>query len=196
MFIYLANPTIGVRGMLTHITATLGHTPAYHTATLAPQAAAALASEHAERGRSPVLVVDEAHLLDNHQLEAIRLLTNHDMDSGSPFAVILVGQPSLRHRLRLGVLAALDQRIAVRYTIAGMSSDETAHYIGHHCKIAGRTDTLFSDDAIGLIHNASRGHPRAVNNLALHALTAAFAASHAIVDEKATRIAIAETATD
>ena len=28
-----------------------------------------------------------------------------------------------------------------------------------------RADTLFSEDAIGLIHNASRGHPRAVNNL-------------------------------
>ncbi|MDD4866932.1 MAG: AAA family ATPase, partial [Mycobacterium sp.] len=171
VFIYLANPTIGVRGMRTRIVASLGHTPAFHKATLAPQAAEALAGEHAERGRHPVLVVDEAHLLDNHQLEVIRLLTNHDMDSGSPFAVILVGQPSLRHRLRLGVLAALDQRIAVRYTIAGMSSTDTADYIGHHCKIAGRTDTLFSEDAIGLIHNASRGHPRAVNNLALHALT-------------------------
>ena len=89
------------------------------------------------------------------------------MDSGSPFAVILVGQPTLRHRLRLGVLAALDQRIAMRYTIAGMSAADTADYIGHHCKIAGRADTLFSDDAIGLIHNASRGHPRAVNNHAL-----------------------------
>ena len=93
VFIYLANPTIGVRGMLTHIVAALGHTPAFHRATLAPQAAEALATEHAERGRNPVLVVDEAHLLDNHQLEAIRLLTNHEMDSGSPFAVILVGQP-------------------------------------------------------------------------------------------------------
>jgi type II secretory pathway predicted ATPase ExeA len=75
VFIYLANPTIGVRGMLTHIVAALGHTPAFHRATLAPQAAEALATEHAERGRNPVLVVDEAHLLDNQQLEAIRLLT-------------------------------------------------------------------------------------------------------------------------
>ena len=131
--------------MLTHIVAALGHTPAFHRATLTPQAAEALATEHAERGRNPVLVVDEAHLLDNHQLEAIRLLTNHDMDSGSPFAVMLIGQPSLRHRLRLGVLAALDQRIAVRYTIAGMSGADTADYIRHHCKIAGRADTLFSD---------------------------------------------------
>jgi hypothetical protein len=47
-----------------------------------------------------------------------------------------------------------------------------------------------------LIHNASRGHARAVNNLALHAPTAEFAADHAIVDEEAARIAIAETAAD
>jgi type II secretory pathway predicted ATPase ExeA len=51
------------------------------------------------------------------------------MDSGSPFAVVLVGQPTLRHRLRLGVLAALDQRIAVRYSIAGMNATDTADYI-------------------------------------------------------------------
>jgi type II secretory pathway predicted ATPase ExeA len=66
----------------------------------------------------------------------------------------------------------------------------------HAPNTAGRSDTLLSEDAIGLIHNASRGHPRAVNNLAPHALTAAFAADHAIVDEKAARIAIAETAAD
>ena len=146
--------------------------------------------------REFVGVVDEAHLLDNNQLEAIRLLTNHDMDSGSPFAVVLVGQPTLRHRLRLGVLAALDQRIAVRYTLPGMTPADTADYINHHTKIAGRSDVLFADDAITLIHNASRGHPRAVNNHALHALTAAFAAGHSIVGEKAARIAISETATD
>jgi hypothetical protein len=32
--------------------------------------------------------------------------------------------------------------------------------VPHHCKIAGRADTLFSDDAIALIHNASRGDRR------------------------------------
>jgi len=94
---------------------------------------------------------------------------------------------------RLGVLAALDQRISVRYAVAGMSAAETADYITHHLKIAGRTDTLFSADAITVIHNASRGYPRAVNNLAVNALTAAFASNNAIVDEKAARIAISET---
>lgn len=194
--IYLPNPTVGVRGMLHHIVATLGQVPSFYTATLAPQAADALAAEHAERGRTPVLVIDEAHLLDNPQMEAVRILTNHDMDSGAPFATLLVGQPTLRQRLRLGVLAALDQRVSVRATITGMSPADTADYITHHLKLAGRTDTLFTADATALIHNASRGHPRAVNNLALNALTAAFTRDNPVVDEKAARAAIAEINTD
>jgi type II secretory pathway predicted ATPase ExeA len=194
--IYLPNPSVGVRGMLHHIVSALGQVPSFYTATLVPQAADALAAEHAERGRTPVVIFDEAHLLDNQQMEAVRMLTNHEMDSGAPFAALLVGQPTLRQRLRLGVLAALDQRISVRYALAGMSAAETADYIGHHLKISGRTDTLFSADAITLIHNASRGYPRAVNNLALNALTAAFARDSTIVDEKAARTAISETGAD
>ena len=196
VIIYLPNPSVGVRGMLHHIVATLGQVPSFYTATLAPQAADALAAEHAERGRTPVVVIDEAHLLDNQQMEAIRMLSNHDMDSGSPFAAVLIGQPTLRHRLRLGVLAALDQRISVRYNLAGMTADDTADYLTHHLTIAGRADTLFSTDAVTLIHNAARGNPRAVNNLAINALTAAFARNSAIVDEKAARTAVTETGGD
>src|SRR5207237_3787336 len=100
--ICLPNPSVGVRGMLHHVVSALGQNPNFYTATLVPQAAAALAAEHAERGRTPVVVFDEAHLLDNAQLEAVRMLTNHDMDSGAPFAAVLIGQPTLRQRLRLG----------------------------------------------------------------------------------------------
>lgn len=194
--IYLPNPSVGVRGMLHHIVTALGQVPSFYTATLAPQAADALAAEQAERGRTPVIVIDEAHLLDNLQLEAIRMLTNHDMDSGAPFAAVLVGQPILRQRLRMGVMAALDQRISVRYTVAGMSASETADYVSHHVQIAGRADTLFSDDAVTVIHNASRGYPRAVNNLAIHALMATFVSKQAIVDEKAARAAVTEAGHD
>jgi type II secretory pathway predicted ATPase ExeA len=51
---------------------------------------------------------------------------------------------------------------------------------------------LFSDDAIARIHKASRGLPRAVNNLALQSLVAAYAAGASIVDDKAARAAVAE----
>jgi type II secretory pathway predicted ATPase ExeA len=190
--IYLPNPTVGVRGIHHQIVAALGGQPLTHHATLAPQASEALAAEQAERGRIPVLVIDEAHLLDHPQLESIRMLTNHDMDSTSPFACLLVGQPTLRRRMKLGVLAALDQRIGLRYNMPPMTPDETGSYLRHHLTLAGRSDTLFSDDATALIHQTSRGYPRAVNNLALQALVAAFAHDKTIVDESATRTAITE----
>ena len=58
--------------------------------------------------------------------------------------------------------------------------------------VAGRSDTLFSDDAITRIQKSARGLPRAVNNLAVQALVAAYAAGAAIVDDKAARTAVAE----
>src|SRR5690349_10428241 len=194
--IYLGNPTVGVRGIHTHIVTTLGGEPRFHAAGLIPQAADALAAEAAERGRTPVLVIDEAHLLDHAQLESIRMLTNHDMDSSSPFAALLVGQPTLRRRMKLGVLAALDQRISLRYSMPPMSPAETGAYLTHHLALAGRNDTLFSDDATTLIHQTSRGYPRAVNNLALQALVAAFAADKNIVDASSARTAVTEVTTE
>ncbi len=139
-----------------------------------------------------VLVLDEGHLLDAEQLEGLRLLTNSEMDSRSPFACLLVGQPTLRRRIRLGAFAALDQRVALRYSMTGMDKDETAGYVVHHLRLAGRSDTLFSDDALALIHQVSRGLPRAVNNLAVQSLVAAFAENKAIVDESSARAAVTE----
>ena len=53
-----------------------------------------------------------------------------------------------------------------------MPSEETGSYLRHQVTLAGRSDTLFSDDATALIHQTSRGYPRAVNNRALQALVA------------------------
>ena len=114
------------------------------------------------------------------------------MDTGSHFALLLIGQPTLRRRLKLAILAALDQRISTRYAITGMNQADTADYIGHHLKFAGRSDTLFSDDAITAIHQASRGYPRAVNNLAVGSLIATYAADKSIDDQSATQSAITE----
>ena len=126
-------------------------------------------------------------------------MTNHDMDSSTPFATILVGQPTLRHSVKLGVLAALEQRITVRYQMKGMTPDETAGYIRHHLEQAGRTAELFTDEAIAQIHQAARGKPRTVNNICTAALiaTASAGAGKNLVDHASARAAIAEvTATD
>ena len=81
----------------------------------------------------------------------------------------------------------------MRYAMPPMTSTETAAYIAHHLNLAGRSDTIFSDDATALIHQVSRGLPRAVNNLAIQALIAAYATKKAIIDESTARTAINET---
>jgi len=118
------------------------------------------------------------------------------MDQTAPFCLLLLGQPTLRRRLRQGAFAALDQRIGLRYAIAGLDRAETNSYVQHHLALAGRSDTLFSDDAVALIHEVSRGLPRQVNNLAVQSLIAAFAANKAIVDESAARAAVAEVSAE
>ena len=142
--ITIPNPQVGARGIHHAVVTALGGVPRVHHATLIPQAAGHLAAELAERGRLPVLLIDEAHLLSHDQLEAIRMLTSTQLDSASPLAVLLIGQPQLRASMRLGVLAALDQRIAVRYADG---TDDPRRNRGptcrHHTKLAGRSDTSF-----------------------------------------------------
>jgi type II secretory pathway predicted ATPase ExeA len=194
--IYIPNPTIGTRGLYVAIVAALGGSPRFHKAEVMRQAAELLAAEEAERRRRVVLAIDEAHLLSPEQLEELRLLTNTDMDAASPFAGILLGQPTLARKLRLGVFAALDQRIATRYTITPMDLAESATYLAHHLHLAGRTEPLFADDAIARLHRVAGGLPRKLNNAATAALIAAAADGKALVDDTCAKRAAAELTRD
>jgi type II secretory pathway predicted ATPase ExeA len=189
--IYLGTPGVGTRGMYAAIVSALGGRPKFHCASLIPQAQDLLVAEATERNKTVVVVCDESHLLDAEAVEGLRCLANIAMDS-APLCMLLLGQPALRRRLRLGAFVALDQRVGLRYAMAGLDANECDSYIGHHLAIAGRADRLFSDDAVAVIHQASRGLPRAVNNLAVQSLVAAFATNKAMVDESSARAALAE----
>jgi type II secretory pathway predicted ATPase ExeA len=80
--------------------------------------------------------------------------------------------------------------------MTGMTLEETTSYLRHHLALAGRSDTLLADDATALLHQTSRGYPRAVNNLALQSLLAALATNKSIVDESSARTAVTEVTTE
>jgi type II secretory pathway predicted ATPase ExeA len=183
--IYIANPAFGTRGLYVTVVRALGASPRFFKAEVMAQAQELLEAEEAERHRRVVIVVDEAHLLSAAQLEELRLLTNSDMDSRSPFAGILLGQPTLVRQLRLGVFAALDQRIATRFHILPMDLTDASAYLRHHLALAGRSDQLFADDAIVRLHRLSNGIPRA-------ALIAAAADGKELVDDACAKKAVAE----
>jgi len=197
--IYLPNPQVGVRGIHGAVAQALGQAPRFHHANLIPQVEAALAAEADERNRNVILAIDESHLLTGEQMESVRMMTSHGLDSGSPLTVLLIGQPTLRRRLRVGDMAAFDQRVQLKYAfpVPALTPAEADGYIRAHLAHAGRTDTLFSDDAVRVIHSHARGMPRAINRLATTALLAACTAGKTIADESSARTALAEdTATD
>ena len=130
--IYLPNPQIGVRGIHGAVAMALGQPPRFHHATLIPQVEAALAAETDERNRHVILAIGESHLMSGDQLEAVRMLTNHDLDSRSPLTTLLIGQPTLRRRLRVGDMAALvilsfrvSQGCDLRRPVVDSVADET-----------------------------------------------------------------------
>jgi len=190
--IYVPNPAIGTRGLYVTIVAALGAAPRFFRAEVMAQAQALLAAEEAERRRRVVIVIDEAHLLTPDQLEELRMLTNQNMDSASPFAGILVGQPTLSRQLRMGIFAALDQRIATRYCLPPMDLLESAAYLRHHLNLAGRSDPVFADDAVARLHRFSNGLPRALNNAAIAALISASLNGQSLVDDATAKKAVAD----
>ena len=194
--IYVANPAFGTRGLYVTIVRALGAEPRYLRAELMAQSTDLLAKEGSERHRKVLLVIDESHLLEPAQLEEIRLLTNAELDSASPFAGLLVGQPTLNRQLRMGVFAALDQRIATRFSLPAMDIGESAAYVRHHLALCGRDEPLFADDAIARLHRVANGLPRQLNNAAIAALIAAAADGKDLVDDACAKRAVAELTKD
>lgn len=194
--IYVGNAGVGARGIHQHIAYHLGVAPRFHRGALISQTAELLVRERDERHKHTVLVCDEAHLLDADQLEQLRMLTNLEFDSDSPLTLILVGQPTLRRTLRRGSFAALDQRIAVRAHLQPLHTDQAVDYLSHHLALAGRTDTIFADDAAATLVHAARGLPRQIGNLAVAALIAGYTRNNRIIDNDCAAAAVADHTTD
>ena len=146
-----------------------------------------LADNLIEQGKELVLVMDEAHLLDDRTLEEIRLLTNNDFDRNSALTVIMVGQLSLRSRLKQTGFEALNQRLRFRYALEGFSADETADYIKVRLRSADLDDDFFSADSIKAIFLAAQGIPREINNICTSALLKAQSLAANKVDAKIVR---------
>jgi len=118
----------------------------------------------------PVVVVDEAHLLDREMLEEVRFLLNFKMDAQSPMALILVGQSELWDRLGLQAYTAIRQRIDLQCKLHYYDRAQIGEYIGQHLTYAGAKQEIFSEKAIDEMFRFSGGAPRMVNKLATHCL--------------------------
>ena len=142
--------------------------------------------------KTPVLVIDEAHLLGHALIDPLRTLVSAQLDSQSLAALILIGQPDLRRMLQLSPHAAFAQRITHRCHMEPLPLEATLTYIQHHLKIAGLKNgtTLFSDDALTRIAEWAQGIPRRINQVCVAALVAGAVAKAKVIDDTPVRQAI------
>lgn len=136
----------------------------------------ALLVQQAERGRTSVLIVDEAHNLDWEVLEEIRLLGNLENRQGKLLQIILAGQPELDRKLDATNLRQLKQRIVLRCSLHPLSPEEVTAYVETRLARAGMPNQqVFSPELLEEIYKRSRGIPRLVNLLCDNLLVTAFA---------------------
>ena len=85
-------------------------------------------NDNYSEGRHTVIIVDEAHLIDDRSIfEELRLLLNFQKVDRFLLTLILVGQPELREKI--AHLKQFDQRISTRYHLKGLKKEETKNYI-------------------------------------------------------------------
>ncbi|MFP3938532.1 MAG: ExeA family protein [Phycisphaerae bacterium] len=144
-------------------------------------------------GQDVVLIIDEAQDVSTRCLELVRLLSNLETESQKLLQICLVGQPELRDKLARPALRQLAQRITVRYHLERMNAAETADYLHHRLRVAGRTDTQatvrFDPDAVREIYRFSRGTPRLVNAIGDKALLAGYVYRTGSIDRRLVRLA-------
>ena len=173
------------------ITTALGATPRFHKAEAIAQVANLLAAEQAERHRKVVFLIDEAHLLSPEQLEELRLLSNAEMDSASPFAGLLIGQPTLATRLRQGIFAALDQRISVRCT-SGNGPRRIGRLPAPSSRAGGQDRSAHRRRRCREAAPLCERDPPCAHNAAMAGLMAAAADGKGLVDDLCAKKAVAE----
>jgi general secretion pathway protein A len=167
----ILNPRLPPRQFLHTVAVELGvEEPRFHSNELLDQIHERLLALH-EQERAALLIVDEAHLIPGKStFEEIRLLTNFQLDDGNLIAILLVGQPELRGRLRHRTYRALTQRVGVSFELVPLSVEDTRAYLAHRLTVAGAERMLFDDEAIRRLHAAAGGVPRLLNHLATQAL--------------------------
>lgn len=150
-----------------------------------------------QSGNNVVLIIDEAQNLEPTLLEQIRILSNLETESDKLLQIILMGQPELNETMKLSQLEQLNQRIAVRFHITPLTEGEMLAYIKHRLTVArAKIDVEFTDGALKLAYQATRGIPRKINVLCDRTLLACYVEGTYTVSERIMQAAIEEVSGD
>jgi general secretion pathway protein A len=146
-----------------------------------------------DKGRTPVLLVDDAENLRSETLDAVLRLARAGAADES-LRVILAGRPPGGGELSGDTVpTAMRYEVGRECRLGRLSVDETREYIHHRLHVAGAVDVrLFTEAAIRRIANYAGGSPRVINIACDHCLVDAYAARKPRVDVETVQAALGE----
>jgi len=170
--IIVLNPSVTPLGILIHIAKALRIRITINESVLAitDKVKKALISAKL-RGKSFVLIIDEAHMLSNQALEEIRLLSNIETPDQKLLQIMLVGHYELSHKLGRPEMRHLRWRINIERFLSPLNPEETIQYADHRLKQVGSSLAfLLEDKCRSLIFKMTQGSPPRINQLFDNAL--------------------------
>lgn len=121
-------------------------------------------------GKSLIVVIDDAHLLEMDTLRKLRLLfeefpKNHN--------VILVGQTRLLHNIALRVNDDIKSRVTYSTILKKLNADDMETFITSELDTAGLPHNIITENALSLVIRSSDGILRKAKNLMLSCMVEA-----------------------
>ncbi|MDD4737351.1 MAG: hypothetical protein PHP44_14740, partial [Kiritimatiellae bacterium] len=143
------------------------------------------------------VVIDEAQLIhDRDTVEFLHLLTNmrilkKDGSYGeNAITVILSGHGDVLKAVIQDV--SFCQRLQLVYKLSPLTAQQVMEYVHYRIRAAGGDIWCFEEDVFGMLHEASRGLPRIINNICDVALVLGYSVGARRIDQSIMRQAIDE----
>ena len=122
-----------------------------------------------DEGRIAIVMLDEVQMLSSKGImEEFRGLLNMEVTEGKLVNLIFFGLPDLDDVLSLD--EPLRQRVAVKIRLKAFSEENARSYINHRLSVAGSKKKIFTEEALKLIFQYSRGVARLINAICDNAL--------------------------
>jgi type II secretory pathway predicted ATPase ExeA len=136
-----------------------------------------------EEGKKTVVMLDEVQILVSKGImEEFRGLLNMEVPEGKLVNFIFFGLPEFDNILSLD--KPLRQRVAVKIRLQAFSEEDTRNYIDHRLSVAGCKKKIFTENALKLIFQYSKGVPRLINTVCDNALLESFLLKTDSIDDQ------------
>jgi len=118
-------------------------------------------------GKTLIIIIDDAHLLDITILRKIRLLLEDFPDNHN---LILVGQPELLNNMSLKVHEDIKSRVTYSVILKKITNELIEKFIYNQLDLVGLPHSTFTEESLHLLIRSSDGILRRIKNLVLGCL--------------------------